>query len=86
LIKGTPELAIAGARLALKKTDRRCWGPNGDVRWVWQAGASRIVKRTVRVRAAVVGLLEDLPYICPVVVAIGSLIMIIIKLCKDWPQ
>jgi hypothetical protein len=44
------------------------------------------VKRTVRVRAAVVGLLEDLPYICPVVVAIGSLIMIIIKLCKDWPQ
>ncbi|WFU17762.1 hypothetical protein [Bradyrhizobium sp. CB3481] len=44
------------------------------------------VKRTLRVRAALVGLLEELPFICPVVVAIGSLIMIVIQLCKDWPQ
>jgi hypothetical protein len=44
------------------------------------------VKRTLRVRAALVGLLEELPYICPVVVAIGALTMIVIKLCKDWPQ
>ena len=44
------------------------------------------VKRTFRVRAAVVGLLEELPYICPVVVAIGSMVMIVIKLYKDWPQ
>ena len=44
------------------------------------------VKRTLRVRAALVGLLEELPYICPVVVAIGSLIMIVIELCKDLPQ
>jgi hypothetical protein len=44
------------------------------------------VKRTLRVRAALVGLLEELPFICPVVVAIGSMIMIAIKLCKDWPQ
>jgi hypothetical protein len=44
------------------------------------------VKRTFRVRAALVGLLEELPFICPVIVAIGSLIMVVIKLCKDWPQ
>jgi hypothetical protein len=44
------------------------------------------VKRTLRVRAALVGLLEELPYICPVVVAIGSIVMIVIKLYKDWPQ
>ena len=44
------------------------------------------VKRTLRVRALLVDLLEELPFICPVVVAIGSLIMIVIQLCKDWPQ
>jgi hypothetical protein len=44
------------------------------------------IKRTLRVRAAVVGVLEELPFICPVAVAIGSLIMIGITLCKDWPQ
>ena len=44
------------------------------------------VKRTLRVRAALVGLLEELPFVCPVVVAIGSTVMIVIKLCKDWPQ
>ena len=44
------------------------------------------VKRTFRVQAVLVGLLEELPFICPVVVAIGSLIMIVIQLCKDWPQ
>jgi len=44
------------------------------------------VKRTLRVRAVVVGVLEGLPFICPLVVATGSLIMIGIMLCKDWPQ
>jgi hypothetical protein len=44
------------------------------------------VKRILRVRVALVGLLEELPFICPVVVAIGSLIMIVATLCKDWPQ
>jgi hypothetical protein len=33
-----------------------------------------------------VGLLEELPFICPVVVAVGSTVMIVIKLCKDMPQ
>jgi hypothetical protein len=28
--------------LRVEKSDRSCWGPNGDVRWVWQAGASRM--------------------------------------------
>jgi hypothetical protein len=44
------------------------------------------LKKTHRVRAALVGVLEELPFICPVLVAIGSLIMIGITLCKDWPQ
>jgi len=44
------------------------------------------MKRTLRVRAVVVGVLEELPFICPVVVAISSLIMIGITLYKDWPQ
>jgi hypothetical protein len=45
------------------------------------------VKRTLRVRAVLVGLLEELPFICPVVVAaVGSTVMIVIKLCKDLPQ
>ncbi len=44
------------------------------------------IKRTRRVRAVVVGVLEELPFICPVVVAIGALIMIGITLYTDWPQ
>jgi hypothetical protein len=44
------------------------------------------MKRNLRVRAVVVSVLEELPFICPVVVAIGSLIMMGITLCKDWPQ
>ena len=44
------------------------------------------VKRTLRLRAAVVGVLEELPFICPVVVTVGSLIMIGITLFRDWPQ
>ncbi|MCW2221650.1 hypothetical protein M2232_005182 [Bradyrhizobium japonicum] len=43
------------------------------------------MKRTLRVRAVAIGVLEELPFICPVVVAIGSLIMIGITLYKDWP-
>jgi hypothetical protein len=44
------------------------------------------MERTLRVRAVVIGVLEELPFICPVVVAIGSLIMIGMTLYKDWPQ
>ena len=44
------------------------------------------MKRTLRVRAIVVGVLEELPFICWVAVAIGSLIMIGITLYNDWPQ
>ena len=46
----------------------------------------RFAKRTRRVRAVVIGVLEELPFICPVAVAIGSLIMIGVKLREDWPQ
>lgn len=44
------------------------------------------MRRPSRLRAVVVGVLEELPFICPVAVAIGSLIMIGITLYKDWPQ
>jgi hypothetical protein len=44
------------------------------------------MKRTLRVRVAVVGVLEALPFIRPAVVLIGSLIMIAMALCKAWPQ
>jgi hypothetical protein len=44
------------------------------------------MRRTLRARAVVVGVLEELPFICPLVVAIGSLIMIGVTLWKDWPQ
>ena len=44
------------------------------------------VKRNFSGRAAVVAVLEELPFICPVVVAVGSLIMIGITLYRDWPQ
>lgn len=43
------------------------------------------MRRTLRVRTIVIGVLEELPFICPLAVAIGSLIMIGIALCKDWP-
>ena len=58
---------------------RRC--PMGVAGWRFPR-----VKRTLYVRAVVVGVLEELPFICPAVVAIGSLIMIGITLYKDWPQ
>jgi hypothetical protein len=44
------------------------------------------MKRTLRVRAIIVCVLEELPFACPVAVAIGSLIMIGITLLNDWPQ
>ena len=44
------------------------------------------VQRTLRFRVALVGLLEELPFICPVVVTVASTVMIVIKLCKDLPQ
>ena len=37
-------------------------------------------------RAAVVAVLEELPVICSLAVAAGSMIMIGIMLYKDWPQ
>ena len=44
------------------------------------------MKKALGVRAAIVGVLEELRFVCPVVVAIGSLIMIGITLYNDWPQ
>jgi hypothetical protein len=44
------------------------------------------MKRTLIGRAAVVAVLEELPFLLPVVVTVGSLIMIGITLYRDWPQ
>ena len=43
-------------------------------------------KRTLSGRAGVVAVLEELPVICSLVVAVGSMIMVGIMLYKDWPQ
>ncbi|MCK1280125.1 hypothetical protein IVB46_33385 [Bradyrhizobium sp. 61] len=42
------------------------------------------MKRTLRGRAVVIGVLEKLPF--NALLAIGSLIMIGFALYKDWPQ
>jgi len=60
-------------------------GANGGVRMSVAARLAHM-KKSLRVRAAIVGMLEELPFICPVVVAIGSLIMMGMTLWKDWPQ
>ena len=44
------------------------------------------MKRSLSGRAAVVAVLEELPVICSLAVAAGSMIMIGIMLYKDWPQ
>ena len=78
-------MAIAADRITLKDSPpllgaKRRY-PMGVAGWRFAH-----VKRALRVRAAVVGVLEELPFICPVAVAVGSLIMIVIRLCNDWPQ
>jgi hypothetical protein len=44
------------------------------------------MKRTLIGQTAIVAVLEELLFILPVVVTVGSLIMIGITLCRDWPQ
>ena len=73
-------------RFALIESDSRCWGPNGVVRMGVAGWRFSRLKRTLIGRAALVAVLEELPFICPVVVAVGSLIMIVITLYRDWPQ
>ncbi len=72
--------------LALIRVGGRFWGPNGVVRMGVAGWRFARLKRPLVGRAVVVAGLEELPFICPVVVAVGSLIMIGIKLCMDWPQ
>jgi hypothetical protein len=43
-------------------------------------------KEAVSLRGVVTSVQEELPFVCPLAVAIGSLIMIGITLYKDWPQ
>jgi len=81
----TPELAMA-EHVALIRVRSRCWGPNGVVRMGVAGWRFARLKRPLVGRAVVVAVLEELPFICPVVVAVGSLIMIGIRLCTDWPQ
>jgi hypothetical protein len=73
-------------RFALIESDSRCWGPNGVVRMGVACWRFARLRRTLIARAAVVAVLEELPFIYPVVVAVVSLIMIGITLYSDWPQ
>jgi hypothetical protein len=76
-------LAIAADRFALKSQTGAGQPEISD-----ECGRLALAhgKRTLRVRAVVIGVLEELPYICPVAVAIGSLIIMGMTLWKDWPQ
>ena len=71
---------------ALARVGGRCFGPKGVGRMGVAGWRFARLKRPLVGRAVVVAVLEELPFICPVVVAVGSLIMIGIKLCMDWPQ
>ena len=42
-------------------------------------------RKRISGRAAVVAVLEELPVICSLAVVAGSMIMIGIMLCRDWP-
>jgi hypothetical protein len=44
------------------------------------------VKRNLSGRAAIVAVLEDWQVICSAVVAAGSMIMLGMRLYRDWPQ
>ncbi|OSJ33428.1 hypothetical protein BSZ19_15360 [Bradyrhizobium japonicum] len=85
LVQGTLEAAIAGPHFALSirplllGAKRRCPMGVAGLRFAQ-------LKRSLRVRAAPVGLLQELPFVCAVVVAVGSTVMIVIKLCKDLPE
>ena len=82
----TPELAMAERFTLILESDTRCWGANGVVRMGVAGWRVARLKRTLIGRAALVAVLEELPFICPVVVTVGSLIMIGITLFRDWPQ
>ena len=75
-----PNWQIAGECFASLKT--RYWAKRSFRMGV----ASWRFARNHRGRAAVLAVLEELPGICSVVVAAGSMIMVGIMLCKDWPQ
>jgi hypothetical protein len=76
-----PNWQIAGELLRVVRNS--LLGSNG----VFRMGvASWRFARNHRGRAAVLVVLEELPGICSVVVAVGSMIMLGIMLCKDWPQ
>ncbi|MCA1456669.1 hypothetical protein I6F35_26200 [Bradyrhizobium sp. BRP22] len=44
----------------------------------------RFAKKTFKVRATIAAVLEELPFICSIMVAVGSMIMIGIRL-YTWP-
>ena len=75
---------MAVAREALKDQVTAGWGPTEMSEGVagWRFAHT---KKTPRVRAALVGLLNELPFVCPVVVAVGSTVMIALKLCNNLP-
>ena len=57
-------------------------GPNGVSGWAWRDGASRSI-RELNGRAGLAAVLEDSQLICSVMVAVGSMIMIGLRLYND---
>ena len=82
---GTPELVYCRRALVDTLTPHCCWGPNGVFR-MGVAGWRFAHRKRIGGRAAVIAVLEELPVICSLAVAAGSMIMIGIMLYKDWPQ
>jgi hypothetical protein len=69
--KGTQTALLLGAKRSFRM---------GVAGWSFAHG------KRISGRAAVVAVLEELPVICSLAVAAGSMIMIGILLFKDWPQ
>jgi hypothetical protein len=62
-----------------------CWEAKRSFR-MGVAGWRFAHRKGISGRAAVVAALEELPVICSLAVAAGSMIMIGIMLYRDWPQ
>ena len=81
--RARPNWSIAGERLLIH-SNRTAAGAKRSFR-MGAAGWRFAHRKRISGRAAVVAVLEDLPVICSLAVAAGSMIMIGIMLYKDWP-
>ncbi len=85
LVAGNTEAAIAGPHFALTYQTAAAGGQTE-----MSDGCGRLapgaIEKIAPCSSGPVGLLQELPFVCAVVVAVGSTVMIVIKLCKDLPE